>query len=68
MSITVMIKAAVRRSFLVLRMRPFGYRGSSSGSPLTSGMTATPVSKPESPRASLGNNRSASPIMTSGLP
>ena len=50
-------------SLRVLRMRPAGRAGSSPGSPRTSGITATPVSKPERPRASLGKRRSESPMM-----
>ena len=37
-----MIKAADIKSSLVLRMRPAGCSGSSSGSPRTSGITLTP--------------------------
>jgi hypothetical protein len=53
-----MMTAAVSSSLRVLRMRPAGCAGWSSGSPLISGMTATPVSKPDSPRASFGNSTS----------
>ena len=35
---------------------------------LTSGMTETPVSKPESPRASLGKSSRARPSIVQGLP
>ena len=55
MSITLMMSAAVSSSFFVLRIRP----GRPSALPLTSGMTATPVSKPDSPRASLGKSSAA---------
>ena len=37
-------------------------------SPSTSGITATPVSKPDSPSASFGKTSSATPIMPNGLP
>ena len=63
-----MISAADVKSFLVLRMRPAGCCGSSSASPRTSGMTLTPVSKPETPSAKRGNTRSATPIMSKGFP
>ena len=49
-----MITAAVISSLRVLAIRPRGSFGSSSSSPLTSGMTATPVSNPDRPRASFG--------------
>ena len=39
-------------------------RGVSVGSPSTSGMTATPVSKPESPSASLGKTSRATPTIS----
>src|SRR5215216_4222126 len=41
-----MIRAAARSILRVLRMRPSGRSGSSSGSPRTSGIMLTPVSKP----------------------
>ena len=41
-----MMIAAVASSLRVLRMRHFGSAWLSSGDPLTSGITATPVSKP----------------------
>ena len=63
-----MISAAVGSSLRVLRMRPAGCSGVSVGSPWTSGMTATPVSKPDRPSASLGKSSRATPIITSGLP
>ena len=53
-SSTVMISAAVSSNLRVLRMRPIGRCVVSAGSPLISGITATPVSKPLSPSASLG--------------
>jgi hypothetical protein len=60
---TLMMSAAVISSLRVLRMRPAGRAGSSPSAPRTSGMTATPVSNPERPRASLGKRRSESPMM-----
>ena len=65
---TLMMIAAVVRSRRVLRMRPSGRRGSSPGSPVTSGITETPVSKPERPRARRGKRRSAIPTIASGFP
>ena len=56
---TLMISAAADRSFLVLRILPAGLSSVSDASPRTSGMTATPVSKPDSPSASFGNRMSA---------
>jgi hypothetical protein len=60
-----MTAAAVRSSRRVLRIRPAGRFGSSSASPRTSGMTATPVSNPDRPRASRGKtirlNRAIAP-------
>ncbi|CAM5554671.1 hypothetical protein STANM309S_01393 [Streptomyces tanashiensis] len=65
---TLMISAAVVRSFLVSRMRPVGFSSVSPSSPLTCGMTATPVSKPDRPSASLGKTRRATPTMANTLP
>ena len=62
-----MITAAVTSSFRVLRMRCSVRRPGSSPSPRTSGITATPVSNPESPRARRGNRITDRPIMASGL-
>ena len=45
-----MIAAAVVRSLRVSRTRPTGRSSVSPGSPLTRGMTATPVSNPDNPR------------------
>ncbi len=56
---TLMMRAAADRSFLVLRILPAGFSSVSDASPRTSGMTATPVSKPDSPSASFGNRMSA---------
>ena len=38
-----------------------------SPSPFTSGITTTPVSNPDNPRASLGKTTSAVPIMNNGF-
>ena len=65
---TLMISAADVSNFFVLRIRPSGFRSVSPGSPLTSGMTATPVSKPDRPRASRGKTRSATATIIMGLP
>ena len=59
-----MITAAVVSSFFVPRIRPAGCSSVSPGSPSTCGMTATPVSKPDRPSASLGKTTSATPTMT----
>ena len=54
-----MISAAVSSSLRVLRMRPARRVGRvAAARPCTSGITATPVSKPERPRASFGNRSS----------
>jgi hypothetical protein len=63
----LMIRAAVVSSLRVLRMRPTGRSGVSPGPPLTSGITATPVSNPDRPRASFGNTSSATPTISRGL-
>jgi hypothetical protein len=68
MSATLMMSAAVRSSFLVLRTRPSGRSGVSFGSPSTSGITATPVSNPDMPSASLGKSNSATPTIAVQLP
>ncbi len=68
MSITLMMAAAPVSSFFVLRMRPAGCSGVSVGSPLTSGITTTPVSKPERPSASFGNRKSATSTIIIALP
>ena len=64
----LMIRAAVVSSFLVSRIRPAGRSSVSPSSPRTCGMTATPVSKPDRPRASFGNTIRAMPTMTIGSP
>ena len=56
-SITLMISAAVASSFFVLRIRPSGAPSVSVGVAATSGMTATPVSNPDSPSASFGKQQ-----------
>lgn len=61
-----MITAAVVSSRRVSRIRPAGFAYVSVGSPLTCGITATPVSKPDMPSASLGKTRSATPTIASG--
>jgi hypothetical protein len=58
---TLMIRAAVISNFRVFRMR-WGT------SPFTSGITATPVSKPDNPRASFGNTSKATATMPPTLP
>ncbi len=63
-----MMSAAVRSSFFVFRIRPVGCSSVSVGSPLTRGITATPVSKPERPSASFGKSRAARAIIITGLP
>ena len=60
MSSPLMSRAAMSNSFFVFRIRASSTSFSLAPSPFTSGITATPVSKPERPSASLGNNRSAS--------
>src|SRR5215203_6500558 len=64
----LMIRAAVVSSLPVLRIRPVGCSESAPSSPRTSGIKLTPVSKPESPKASCGNTKSATPSIASGLP
>ena len=57
---TLMISAAVVSSLRVLRIRPVGLGSACRpGRPCTSGITATPVSKPDSPSASFGKSSSA---------
>ncbi len=63
-----MIRAATVSILRVLRMRRSGRPGSSSAPPRTSGIMPTPVSKPESPRASCGKTRSDAPSISRGLP
>ena len=63
-----MMQAAAVSSFLVLRIRPAGRSGSSLGSPSTWLITATPVSKPDMPSASLGKRVRATAIISATLP
>ena len=64
----LMISAALVSSRRVPRMRPAGLLGVSEGSPCTKGITATPVSKPDRPRASFGKTIRAIPIITKMFP
>jgi hypothetical protein len=63
----LMIRAAVVSSLRVLRIRPRGRSWVSWGSPRTRGITATPVSNPDRPRASFGKTIRAIATMASGL-
>jgi hypothetical protein len=63
-----MMIAAVSSRRFAPRIRPAGSPGVSPGAPVICGITATPVSNPESPSASFGNTMSAIPTMTSGFP
>ena len=63
-----MITAAVRSIFFVLRMRPVGASSVSVASPRTSGITATPVSNPDSPSASFGKRMTAIATIIIGSP
>ena len=65
---TLISRAAHVSSFLVPRIRPAGRSSVSVRSPLTCGITATPVSKPESPRASCGKTIRATATIITGLP
>jgi hypothetical protein len=47
-----MISAAVKSRWWVFRILPAGRDSLSSGAPLTNGIIATPVSKPDNPSAS----------------
>ncbi len=60
----LMMTAAVVSSFRAPRMRPASSESEpiAPGPPLIWGITATPVSKPERPRASLGKTSRAMPI------
>jgi hypothetical protein len=64
---TLIITAAVVSSRRVPRIRPSGSSSVSAGSPAICGITATPVSNPDRPNASLGNTNSAMPIIIHGL-
>ncbi len=63
-----MIKAAPASILRAFRIRPCGCSGVSVGSPRTSGMITTPVSKPDNPRASFGNTSNAATTIASGFP
>ena len=63
-----MISAAASSSRRAPRIRPAGLASVSPGSPWTRGITATPVSKPERPSASLGNSSSETPAIVAQLP
>ncbi len=63
-----MTQAATVSSFRVLRIRPAGCAGSSVGSPSTWLITATPVSKPDMPSASLGKSVRETATIRAGLP
>ena len=62
-----MMTAAVISSRWVLRILILGAAWSSSAAPWTSGIMATPVSKPDNPSASLGKSSSDTPTIASGL-
>jgi hypothetical protein len=67
--VVTLIAVAVRLAWVrYVPTRPVGDFASSPGSPFTNGITATPVSNPDRPRASLGNKSSATPTISSGLP
>ncbi len=61
-----MTRAAVVSSRRVPRIRPAGRASVSVAAPRTCGMTATPVSKPDMPSASLGKTSSATPTIATG--
>ncbi len=63
-----MITAAVASIRLVPRTRPVGRSSVSPSSPCTCVITATPVSKPDMPRASLGKTSSDSATTMNGSP
>ena len=67
-SSTLMISAAREAASSCCGYARVGRSSVSSGSPLTSGITATPVSNPDRPSASFGNTSSAAPIISIGLP
>lgn len=64
---TLIMSAAHNSSRWVWRMRPAGFCSVSSGLPLTSGISATPVSKPDKPSASFGKSRRDIPTIANGL-
>ena len=61
-------RGACASSQMVCLMRPRGFSSVSPGSPRTRGITATPVSNPDSPRASFGNSSKATATIITGLP
>ncbi|MCY1187112.1 hypothetical protein D9M73_280540 [compost metagenome] len=61
-----MVSAAVSRSFLAPAMRPSGLASVSPGAFRIWGITATPVSKPDRPRANLGKTSRAMAIIIQG--
>jgi len=65
---TLIITAAHVSSFLVPRVRPLGRSSVSAFSPRTCGITATPVSNPDSPRASCGKTINETATIIAGLP
>ena len=76
---TTVVKLVVTRNALMMTaavvsrrraplIRPSGSSSVSVAWPRICGMTATPVSKPERPRASFGKTSSAMPTTISGLP
>ena len=68
---TLMMMAAVLSSLRVLSMRARSSIAGSTGlpsTPRTSGITATPVSKPDRPSASFGNTMNAKATIMIGLP
>ena len=63
-----MIAAATASIRFVPRIRPAGSASVSPASPCTCVITATPVSKPDMPSASLGNTSRDSATIISGSP
>ena len=63
-----MMTAAVVSSFRAPSIRPAGFSSVSPARPRICGITATPVSKPDRPRASLGKTSSAMATTMSGFP
>jgi len=65
---TLMMSAAVVSNLRVSVIRPRSWSSVSAESPRTWGITATPVSNPESPSARRGKTSSATATMATGLP
>lgn len=63
----LMVSAAVSSSFLAPAMRSSGLASVSPGVCRICGITATPVSKPERPKASFGNTINAMAVIIHGL-